>query len=102
MRPAAAASSAPADWRRNFRNERPVAGNKRRNLDGHGLVIRLGASGIAGRDVGRAKALWTFRRGRLSQGRTSPVVGLGNCTGTARLRTTVWLMADGLKDKQQT
>src|SRR5215475_1699141 len=96
-----AARSLPADWRRDFRNERTMARNKRRSLDGNGLVLRFRPPGIAGRDVGRVEALRTFRRSRLSQDRASPVVGLGNCAGSAHFRTTVWVMADGLKDKQQ-
>jgi Sulfite exporter TauE/SafE len=97
-----AARGLSADWRRDFRNERPVAGSKRRNIDRHGLVLRLRPSGIAGRDVGRAKALRTFGRSRLSQDRASPVVGVGNCAGSASFRITFWLMAHGREDKQQT
>jgi len=77
-----AARGVPADWRCDIRHDRPVVGNKRRNIDGHSLVLRHRPSGVAGRDVGRTKALWTFGRSRLPQDRASPVVGLGHCAGT--------------------
>src|SRR5262249_48531988 len=97
-----AARGVSADWRCDIRHERPVVGNKRRNIDGHSLVLRHRPSGVAGRDVGRTKALWTFGRSRLPQDRASPVVGLGHCAGSPRFHANSWLMADGLGEKQQT
>src|SRR5262249_61353939 len=88
-----AARSLPADWRRDFRNERAMARSKRRSVDGEGLVFRLRASGIAGRDMGRAKALWTFGRSRLSPDSASPFFGLGNFAGIRHFRSDVWVIA---------
>jgi len=56
-----AARDLPADRGRDIRHERAVAGDQRRDIDRHRLVLWHRPSGIAGRDVAGTKALRTSR-----------------------------------------
>src|SRR5215472_9443998 len=56
-----AARDLPADRSRDIRHERVVAGDQRRDIDRHRLVLWHRPSGVAGRDVAGTKALRTSR-----------------------------------------
>jgi Sulfite exporter TauE/SafE len=73
-----AACRLSADRCRDLCNERPMARRQRIALSGYRLVVHNRLARPVARHLGRAEAVRTSRRSRLSQGRTGVAAGIGH------------------------